>query len=194
MISTLPMVRCSDCMACEYKRCPLVAALMLAHRSWTWLPICAEEGPAAQRDCLKLLTRSALSLISIKPVLLLTTPHRLTACDLANALHISTHSCPSDDDTFIAPSPPTFRQHMQTSESAQASHTSDTPMSIHGSMSVQKDNTFGEMPGPMSNHEPGTETMSELADDMAPGMKISTSETGQKNAIGAEKGSHEARL
>jgi len=61
-------------------------------------------------------------------------------------------------------------------------------------MAALKDKLSSDMPGPISNHEPSTETMSELADDMALGMTIGTSETGQKNAIGTEEGPHEARL
>lgn len=72
-------------------------------------------------------------------------------------------------------------------------------------MAALKDNAFSEMPGSskpentctqnaVSNYECDTETMSELANDMALGMKISTSAFEQKSAAGTEEGPHEARL
>lgn len=72
-------------------------------------------------------------------------------------------------------------------------------------MAALKGNAFSDMPGSsepentcthnaVSNYERDTGTMSELANDMALGMKISTSASGRDSAAGTEEGPHEARL
>jgi hypothetical protein len=72
-------------------------------------------------------------------------------------------------------------------------------------MAALKDNASKDMAGPsepakfrvqnaIGNHERNIETVSELADDIALGIKISTSSSGQKSAIRAEGEPHEARL
>lgn len=46
----------------------------------------------------------------------------------------------------------------------------------------------------ISNHESDAEPMSKVADDMALGMKISTSASGQNGAVGTEEEPDKARL
>jgi hypothetical protein len=175
---------------------------MLAHRSWTWLPVRAEEGTPAERDYLELLTHSTLSLIIIEPVLLLITRHHLTAWESVTAACFGTHSCPSIWRSHLRR---TLTAHLSPANICTRPSKSHAPVIIHDSMSALKDSNFSDLSGSsepentctqnaVSNYEQDTGTMSELANDMALGMKIGTSGSGQKSAAGTEEGAHEARL
>jgi hypothetical protein len=191
----LHMVKRSACLAREQERCPLVAAGMLAHRSWTWLPVRAEEGAPAERDYLNLLTHSAfiqyfISIERSSPVILPTTSSHIHQRVVSQPRLVSALTPVHLAITLAS------RPHRRTfaSKHLNPPKKSHAPIIIHDSMSALKDKTSSDMPGPIGNHEPDTETMSELADDMALCMTMSTPVTGQKNAIGTKEGPHEARL
>jgi hypothetical protein len=202
----LHMVKRSACLAREQERCPLVAAGMIAHRSWTWLPVRAEEGAPAERDYLNLLTHSAfiqyfISIERSSPALLPTTSSHIHQRVVSQPRLVSALTPVHLAITLAS------RPHRRTfaTKHLNPPKKSHAPIIIHDSMSALKDNTFSDMPGSsepknayaknaMNNHEQDTGTMSELANDMALGMKIGTSGSGQKSAAGTEEGAHEARL
>lgn len=133
-------------------------------------------------------------------MLLFTSSFFLSPRHLPFRNHLATHSCPSVTTLALILTTDLFGNTYlirQSSPHALAV--------IHDSMAGPNDKAFRSMlrsstikkacdQNAVSNHERDIKTMSELAGDMARGMKISKRASRKKRAIGAKEAHHEARV
>lgn len=132
-----------------------------------------------------------ISFEQISPVLLLTASSHIHQLVISQPpLAFGTYSCSFGDDCY-------FHPHSRYFANKHA-------VLVRDSMAGPKDNTVRDMlrksvikkasaQNAISNHERDTEPISRVADDMALGMKISTSTSGQTSAIGTGEETDKAR-